>query len=114
MNNTCTGTVKSGLRAGHPCNRRVTTGDRCKQHPRTAAELGLVTVERDATPTATLYVSAQTGTYHTSRSCSVTRRNHAYNLETDTTVLRDRMRDGFPAKGCKRCAADAALQQLTR
>jgi len=49
-----------------------------------------------------LYISAITQKVHTTRTCSMTRRNHCFNLETSTSAkeLADR---GYV--GCKRCDA---------
>lgn len=63
-----------------------------------------------------LYISAMTGTYHTSRECSVTRRNHAYNLDADHAHVVEWMtkHPGSPLKGCKRCGADAVIARAAR
>jgi hypothetical protein len=49
-----------------------------------------------------LFISSQTQKIHTSRECSMTRRNKAFNLRTETSAkeLADR-----GCVGCKRCDA---------
>lgn len=53
-----------------------------------------------------LYISAITQKIHTTPTCSVTRRNHARNLETSTPAAELAER-GYA--GCKRCDADTVL-----
>lgn len=53
-----------------------------------------------STQPATLYVAARTGTWHTSRTCSLPRHCQAYNLECPAgTVI------PAGAKVCRRCDA---------
>jgi len=57
-----------------------------------------------------LYISAITQTIHTTQHCSVTRRNHAVNLWTETPA--SELADlGY--RGCKRCGADLELAQAS-
>lgn len=57
-----------------------------------------------------LYISAITQKVHTSQRCSVTRRNHALNLETSATAS-ELAAKGYV--GCKRCGADGELRGAT-
>lgn len=52
------------------------------------------------------FVSAVTQVVHNAKRCSVTRRNHAVNLETGSTAA-ELAAAGY--KGCKRCGADREL-----
>jgi len=49
-----------------------------------------------------LYISAITQKIHTTRECSVTRKNHAVNLRTETSA-KELADMGYV--GCKRCDA---------
>jgi hypothetical protein len=57
-----------------------------------------------------LYISAITQRIHRSSTCSVTRRNHAVNLETSTPAS-ELAALGYV--GCKRCGADLDLAQAS-
>lgn len=54
----------------------------------------------------TYFISAVTQVVHNAKRCSVTRRNHAVNLETGATAA-ELAAAGY--KGCKRCGADREL-----
>ena len=58
-----------------------------------------------------LYISAITQKIHTTRECSVTRRNHAVNLETSTSA-KELADMGYV--GCKRCGAYDVIESSKR
>jgi hypothetical protein len=57
-----------------------------------------------------LYISSQSQMIHTTKTCSVTRRNLTVNLWTETPA--SELADlGY--RGCKRCGADRELAQAS-
>jgi hypothetical protein len=57
-----------------------------------------------------LYISSQSQMIHTTPRCSVTRRNLAQNLQTQTSAANLALM-GY--RGCKRCGADLELAQAS-
>jgi hypothetical protein len=62
--------------------------------------------ETASTKSDQLFISAITQKVHTSRTCSMTSRNHAYNLDTSSSA-QELAERGYT--GCKRCGAAAIL-----
>lgn len=58
-----------------------------------------------------LYVSSQTQKIHTTKTCSVTRRNITLNLDCGLTASELAAR-GY--KGCKRCGAHDVIESARR
>ena len=65
----------------------------------------------DTTTTQDLFISSQTQVIHTTKQCSVTRKNHTLNLDTSTPAS-ELAAKGY--RGCKRCGADLILAQAAQ